>query len=206
MLLKKMEVGVYSANCYILGDEISNEAIIIDPGGDADKIIKFITNNDLKVKYIILTHAHGDHIGGVNELLEQSDATLCIHKDDLFMLKDKKKNFTSQMRGPIVEIDEAKLLKDGDVLVVGDMKCTIIHTPGHSPGGICIHINDLLFTGDTLFANNIGRGDLIGGDEEQLIKEIKAKLMILADDTMVFPGHGPASRIGIERMTNPYLK
>ncbi len=206
MILKKMEVGVYSANCYIIADEQSREGIIIDPGGDADRIMKFVKDNKLAIKYIVLTHAHGDHIGGVNEVLSETDAVLCVHKEDLFILKDKKKNFTSQMRGPIVEIRDAKLLEDGDTLQAGDMTFKIIHTPGHSPGGICIHTKKLLFAGDTLFANNIGRGDLIGGDEAQLIRSIKAKLMELPDDTTVYPGHGPATRIGIERMTNPYLK
>ncbi|MBN4074861.1 MAG: MBL fold metallo-hydrolase [Alkaliphilus sp.] len=206
MILKKTEVGVYSANCYIIADEQSREGIIIDPGGDADKIMKFVKDNKLLIKYIVLTHAHGDHIGGVNEVLSETDAVLCVHKDDLFILKDRKKNFTSQMRGPIVEIRDAKLLEDGDVLQVGDMSFKIIHTPGHSPGGICIYIKDVLFTGDTLFANNIGRGDLIGGDEAQLIRSIKARLMELPDATTAYPGHGPATRIGIERMTNPYLK
>ncbi|MGV8145647.1 MAG: MBL fold metallo-hydrolase [Alkaliphilus sp.] len=206
MILKKMEVGVYSANCYIVGDEQSKEAIIIDPGGDAERIIKFVNSNKLIIKYIVLTHAHGDHIGGVEEVLNETDAVLCLHKDDLFILADKKKNFTSQMRGPIVEIEDAMLLDEGDVLEAGGLTFKIIHTPGHSPGGICIYTKDVLFTGDTLFANNIGRGDLVGGDEAQLIREIKAKLMCLPDKTAVYPGHGTASRIGIERMTNPYLK
>ncbi|MCC5911531.1 MAG: MBL fold metallo-hydrolase [Clostridiaceae bacterium] len=206
MFLERMAVGVYGANCYIIGDENTNEAMVIDPGGDAGEILKVLRNNEMQLKYILLTHGHGDHIGGLQELKDETDALIYIHKNDLYLLEDKDKNFSSRMGGPVIEMTTEHFLEDGDVLQLGDIELKIIHTPGHSQGGICIHVENMLFTGDTLFANSIGRTDLDGGDYQQIIQSIKEKLMGLRDDTTVFPGHGPASKIGIEKTTNPYIK
>ncbi len=205
MFLHKIPVGVLDVNCYIIGDDPTGKAAAIDPGGDADKIVSLLEANNLELSYIILTHGHGDHIGGVKELQEKTGAPLYIHRDDLSMIKDKRKNYSVDM-GMSIELTTDHFVADGDKLSLGNLKLEIIHTPGHSRGGICIKVNQVLFTGDTLFSNSIGRTDLIGGNHEQLVQSIKEKLMILSDEITVFPGHGPATRIGIERLTNPYIK
>ena len=206
MFLDKIPAGVLSVNCYVVGDERSGKAAVIDPGGDADKIIKSLEENGYELEYIILTHAHGDHIGGVAELQAITKAPLYIHQDDLYILKDKSKNYSSHMAMPEVELSTENLLQDGTILPLGNESLRIIHTPGHSPGGICVLVDNLLFTGDTLFSNSIGRTDLEGGDYDQLIQSIKNKLFVLEEDILVLPGHGPASRIGIEKLTNRYIK
>jgi len=205
MLLEKIPAGPLSVNCYVIGDDRTNKAAVVDPGGDADKIIKFLEENELELEYIILTHAHGDHIGGIPGLMEKMSVPVYLHKEDLFILKDMEKNYSKQM-GMTYELETESFLADGDELSLGDLKLKIIHTPGHTPGGICILVENFLMSGDTLFANSIGRSDLVGGDHNQLIDAIKSKLMILNEEIMVLPGHGPASRIGIEKLTNPFLK
>lgn len=206
MLLEKIPAGVYGVNCYILGDEKTNKAAVIDPGGDADKIINFLEENEIELQYIILTHGHGDHIGGVNDLKNKYNVPVCLHEGDSIMIQDSNINHSAAMGGGAHEFKADQLLVDGEILELGELKLEIIHTPGHTKGGICVKVENLLFTGDTLFANSIGRTDLEGGDYEEIIKSIKNKLMILDEDTTVLPGHGPASRIGIEKLTNPYIK
>lgn len=205
MFLDKLEVGVYGANCYIVGDKVTGEAAIIDPGGDGDKILTVLDNNKLKLKYIFLTHGHGDHIGGLNEIKNKTDAPILIHQEDLYLLKDKNKNHSAMMGGNVVEMTADSYVKDGQILQLGELNLRIIHTPGHTKGGICIHVKNVVFTGDTLFANSIGRTDLDGGNFQTVIQSIKEKLMILDENTIVYPGHGPASKIGIEKISNPYL-
>lgn len=206
MFLQKMALGVYGVNCYVLGDDKTSEAAVIDPGGEAEKIIKVLEDNELQLKYIILTHGHGDHIGGLQELSEKTNTPIYMHEKDLYLLRDKNKNYSAVMGGPVIEMSTDTFVEDGEVLELGNYKLNIIHTPGHTQGGICIHVDNYIFTGDTLFANSIGRTDLDGGDYELIIRSIKEKLMVLNEDTTVFPGHGPASKIGIEKMTNPYIK
>ncbi|SCZ07212.1 MBL fold metallo-hydrolase [Alkaliphilus peptidifermentans] len=206
MIIEKIAAGVYGVNCYIIGDEKTNKAAVIDPGGDGDKILKIIEDNDLELEYILLTHGHGDHIGGVKEIQDKTNAPLYIHEADLYILKDKSKNYSSHMGTNPVELSTDKFLKDDDIIELGELKLKIIHTPGHTPGGVSILVDQYLFTGDTLFANSIGRSDLDGGNHDQLIHSIQTKLMGLNDEITVFPGHGPATRIGIEKLTNPYIR
>lgn len=206
MFLQKLEVGVLKANCYIIGDEITREAAVIDPGGDAEKIQKVLQENELKLKYILLSHGHGDHIGGLYDLKKMTNAPIYMHKDDLNLLQDKNKNYSALMGGPTIEMTADSFVNDNDSLLLGELVLKIIHTPGHTQGSISIAANDVVFTGDTLFANSIGRTDLNGGNYDLIIKSIKEKLMPLHDDTIVFPGHGPASRIGVEKVTNPFIK
>lgn len=206
MIVERIPVGIYAVNCYIVGCEKTKEAIVIDPGGDADSILVMLNNYGLTCKYIILTHAHGDHIGGLKQLKEQTNASILVHKQDEELLLDASKNLSAQMSMENVEIKPNTLLEDNDIMNFGKYKFKIIHTPGHTPGGICILVDDILFTGDTLFAGSIGRSDLYGGSTNQLMASIKGKLVDLDDNIKVLPGHGPSSTIKIEKNTNPFLR
>lgn len=205
MIVERLPVGVYAANCYIVYCKDTKEALVIDPGGEGEEILKRINDLKIDVKYIILTHGHGDHIGGVLEIKNGTNAPVLIHSEDEDYLKDSVKNLSSMMSMNKVEISPDKLLKDGDKLKLGEYDIDIIHTPGHTPGGISIKIGNNLFTGDTLFAGSIGRTDFEGGSYEAIISSIKDKLVKYPDETEVFPGHGPSSTIGREKKYNPFI-
>ena len=202
----RIPAGIYAANCYVIYSESTKDGIVVDPGGDVDDILGIINANQLKIKYIILTHGHADHIGGINDLKNSLSASVVLHEDDRELLVDGNKNLSTMMAMGTIEIEPDVLLKDGDVLEVGEEKVEIIHTPGHTRGGICLKIGDNIITGDTLFAGSIGRTDLLGGDYETIIKSIKDKLMIYPDNIQIFPGHGASSTIGKERIYNPFLR
>lgn len=206
MKIIRIPAGIYAANCYIIFDESTRNGIVVDPGGDVDDLLASITENNIQVKHIILTHGHGDHIGGVIGLKTALGASVLIHELDKEMLIDGSKNLSTAMAMGSIEIEPDRLVKDGDIIKVGDLNIEIIHTPGHTLGGICIKIEDNLITGDTLFAGSIGRTDLLGGDYDTIIKSIKDKLMIYPDDTKVYPGHGPSSTIGKEKISNPFVR
>ncbi|MFZ5351396.1 MAG: MBL fold metallo-hydrolase [Bacillota bacterium] len=205
MKYKRMPVGIYYVNCYIVYDEASLEAAVIDPGGDFEEIKSYIEKNKLIVKYIIITHGHGDHIFALPQFKQYTNAPICINKEDAYMLncKENRHFMSTGVIGVGVEAD--RLLADGDVLELGNTKLHIIHTPGHSRGSICISCENELFSGDTLFASSVGRADLEGSSFVELIKSIKNKLMILPDDVTVHPGHGSPTTIGKERMSNPFI-
>lgn len=205
MKIIKIPAGIYAANSYIVYSENTLKSIVIDPGGDAETIFKNIKDNNLDVKYIVLTHGHGDHIGAVEKLRDILNAKLLIHKDDVNMIKNPEMNLSNMMvRAVSLEPDE--VLKDGDKIQVGDLEVEVIHTPGHTRGGICLKIDGHLFTGDTLFKRSIGRTDLSGGDYNALINSINNNILTLEDNTVVLPGHGENSTIGEEKTLNPYLK
>ncbi len=205
MIIEKMVVGDLGANCFIIACDRTKEAMVIDPGGEGRKISDKISSLQIKPKYIINTHGHVDHIGGNDYLKQLTDAVLAIHPDDANMLTDPDQNLSSftgsQIRSP--EADE--FLREGKEVKLGDLTAEIIATPGHTQGGICIQINENLFSGDTLFLEGIGRCDLPGGDYEQLIQSIQKKLMVKSEDITVYPGHGPATTIGHEKNNNPFL-
>jgi len=203
---KRLPLGIYQANCYIIWDEQTNNAAVIDPGGDFEELKEFIENNKLSVSHVILTHGHGDHIGAVAEVRDYYKAEVMIHKDDFDMLKNNKKNYSSQMGYNKIEIEADRKLTDGDVINIGQLSLEVIHTPGHTKGSICIKCKDKLFTGDTLFAGSIGRTDLDGGSFEEIMASINNKILQFPDNTEIYPGHGPSTTIKAEKRYNPFLR
>ena len=206
MKIKRFALGALWTNCYVISDAAS-EGIVIDPGGPAAEVEEYIRDNDIRLHWIILTHGHGDHIGGVSELRNLSENGIAVHTEDADCLVDANRNLSAFM-GTSVELPSAdKKLNEGDTLKVGSMNIRVIHTPGHTVGGICLHIKDededVLISGDTLFARSIGRSDLPGGDEDVLVRSLK-KLTDFPDKLRVLPGHGPETTIGAEKIYNPY--
>lgn len=205
MILRFLQVGPLASNCYIVGDNCSKKGVVIDPGAQPQLIYNKIKQDNLKVELIILTHGHSDHIGAVNELQELTGAEVAIHEKDYPLLLSPHENLSKYMGQEITISSVDFKLKDGQKLKVGELELDIVHTPGHTPGSISIKIKNIIFTGDTLFTGSVGRTDFPGGSFQELIASIKNKLLILDDDTEIYPGHGPKSTIGIERKTNPFI-
>jgi hydroxyacylglutathione hydrolase len=201
--------GLVETNCYIAACPETKEAAVIDPGAFSPKevqtILDIIWQHGLSVKYIINTHGHIDHIAGNQALLKETGAKLCIHADDADMLTSVRLNGSELFGMDLVSPPPDRLLSDGDVIMLGRLEMKVLHTPGHTPGGISLLIDGTLFSGDTLFAGSVGRTDLPGGSETEIIRSIKSKLLILPDETKVRPGHGPRTTIGAEREENPFL-
>ena len=198
-------VGPIQANCYVLGCERTKEAAVIDPGGDVDKILMGLTKDKLRCAYIINTHGHFDHTGDNKRLKEVTGAKLVIHRADAPMILDQ--GSSGSLWGMEVEDSPPPDLyvEERDVITFGDISLQVIHTPGHSPGGISLLSNKMVFVGDTLFAGSIGRTDLPGGDYETLIRNVKEKIVPLGDDVVIYPGHGPKTTVGREKRSNPFF-
>lgn len=201
MIIKRVIAGVNAVNCYIAFDEETREAVVLDPGGDVDDICKALNQFGAKVKYIVLTHGHFDHTSGVEELKNIVGAPVAMAKEDNDMFLQGAMYY-----GPLPEDGADICLKDGDTLEFGNHTMKVLVTPGHTPGGISLLVDNDIFTGDTLFAGSIGRTDLPGGNYETIMSSIKNKLMPLANTIAVHPGHGPSSTIGHEKMTNPFMR
>lgn len=206
MIIKKLEVGPIMANCFIVGCETTKEAVVIDPGDDADRILMELAKSELKVKYLINTHGHFDHVGANKRMKDATGAEIAIHPEDEEMLGELSRS--AMMFGLSAENSPPAdlVLNGGDEISFGEISFKVIHTPGHSKGGICLYTKGHVFAGDTLFAGSIGRTDLPGGDYETLISSIKEKLLVLDDDTVVYTGHGPETTIGREKQINPFLR
>ncbi len=206
MIVKKLEVGPIMANCYILGCEKTKEAVVIDPGDDSDKILMLLSDKKLKVKYIINTHGHFDHVGANKKMKEVTGASIMIHAEDEPMLSQLDRAAASFGLSAENSPGADQNLKDGDEVTFGEITLKVIHTPGHSRGGVALYTTGYLFVGDTLFAGSIGRTDLPGGDYNTLISSIKEKLFVLPDETVVYTGHGPETTLSREKRSNPFLK
>jgi glyoxylase-like metal-dependent hydrolase (beta-lactamase superfamily II) len=206
MIFEAMTVGSFLSNCYIVGAETTKEAAIIDPGADFVRIENEIKELGLTPKIIILTHAHGDHIGAVKDFVEKYGTKVYIHKEDAEMLKDGNKNFSKILTGKSMSIIPDVELEDKDEIKLGDLNFEIIHTPGHTRGGICIKVENIMMTGDTLFNKSIGRTDFPGGSFEEIIQSIKEKIFKYDDDTVIYPGHNSPSTIKSEKLGNPFVK
>ena len=213
-LLKRLVVGPLEVNCYIICGEGSKEAAVIDPGGDGDAILEALEGAGLSVKAVINTHGHFDHVGADGEITSSTGALLAIHPLDVPLLEAAPLqaerfglSLTGGGAGPW-QVEPSILLADKEVLEVGTLKLTVLHTPGHSEGGVCLYLADqgIVFTGDTLFAGSIGRTDLPGGSMETLLKSIAEKLLTLPEDVVAFPGHGPETTIKDEAFSNPFIQ
>ncbi|MCP4162322.1 MAG: MBL fold metallo-hydrolase [Deltaproteobacteria bacterium] len=206
MIIKNLNVGPLMTNCYILGCEDTKEAVVIDPGGDVNNILKALSEDNLKLVQIINTHGHFDHVGGNKRLKEVTGANIVIHPEDAPMLE----HLSSAAATFGVSSEDSPppdtLVNDGDTIKFGNEELKVIHTPGHSPGGICLLTGDMLYAGDTLFQMSIGRTDLPGGSYDELINSIKTKLLVLDEGIKVFSGHTPPTSIGFEKKSNPFLR
>lgn len=205
MIFEAMAVGSYYANCYIVGSEETKEAAIIDPGAEFKRIDEKIIELGLNPKIIILTHAHGDHIGAVNELVEKYNTKVYIHENDAKALSDSDENYSKILFRKELSIKPDVLLKDGDTIELGELKFDIIHTPGHTVGGICIKVENIMLTGDTLFNKSIGRTDFTGGSFDEIIDSITNKIFKYDDETIIYPGHNNPTTIGSEKLGNPFV-
>lgn len=205
-----LPVGWIQCNCSVVGDPDTREAIVIDPGDEVERVLDVLRRHNLKTKYIVVTHAHIDHVGGLAGLKEATGAPVLMHPDDHWLYKAvaMQAALIGMPAPPITEVDQP--LRAGDQVRWGRNLCAhVLHTPGHTPGSLSLYLPDpekTLFAGDTLFAGSIGRTDLWGGSYEAILHSIHAHLLALDDSTRVFPGHGPATTIGAERERNPFLQ
>ena len=209
MKIETLTVGPFGANCHIVACEAGSLAAVIDPGGDAPLIYDVLQRNEWVPAHIIATHGHVDHIGGIADLLALCRGRrpeVCIHEADAPMLVDSQMNLSAFAGMEELSLPAAdRLLSDGDTIAFGDVELAVIHTPGHTPGGICLYAPGVLFSGDTLFAASVGRTDFPGGSQAQLLDSITHKLLSLPLETIVYTGHGPSTTIGAETGGNPFL-
>jgi glyoxylase-like metal-dependent hydrolase (beta-lactamase superfamily II) len=214
MILETRAVGPFMKNGFVLGCERTGDAVLIDPGDEVDELLAFAARRTLAIRHILLTHAHVDHVTGVAAAKRALEAPVHLHRDDLFIYERAVE--TGRLFGLSVEPQPPvdRFYGPDDVITFGDFEVRPHHTPGHCPGGVCLQVGKKdeaghgkdLFVGDTLFAGSIGRTDLPGGDHATLIRSIRTVLFAFGDDARVYPGHGPATTIGQERRTNPFLQ
>lgn len=205
MIIKHFTAGGYETNNYLLVCEETLEAVLIDAGGNFGKTMKLIEENNANLKLILHTHGHFDHIGGDSAIQKVTEAKVFIHKEDEFFMQVLEQQLILHGMPPVKPPEVNGFLEDGQEIEFGKIKLKVIHTPGHSPGGVCFLTGKSLFSGDTLFANSIGRHDLPRGSLEALINSIKNKLFTLDDDITVYPGHGSFTTIGHEKTHNPFF-
>ncbi|MCX5799811.1 MAG: MBL fold metallo-hydrolase [Candidatus Eisenbacteria bacterium] len=205
ILLKKIVVGNFETNCYVVGCAITREGLVVDPGADADAILQAIEDMNLKIVAIVNTHGHADHIAANQDIKSATGAELLIHERDSRMLEDAVMNLSAMFSSPVLSPPADRFLKEGDAVKVGSILLDVIHTPGHTEGGISLAGQGFVFSGDTLFAGSVGRTDFPGGSFNLLVESIRVKLMCLPPTTTVFSGHGSNTTIGDERKNNPFL-
>lgn len=206
MMIISFYTGPLSVNCYIVTDEATKKAFMVDPGGNNAEMVNFIKGNTLDLEYIVLTHGHGDHIGGVPDMKKEfptAKLVACVHERAL--LEDADRNMSTLVYGYPVAFTADRYVADGETMKVGELELKFLHTPGHTPGGMCILAGDVLFSGDTLFHQSIGRTDFPGSSYQDIVKSITQKLFTLPDDTKVMPGHMDSTTIGFEKENNPFV-
>lgn len=207
MIHEILPVGPLQCNCSVIGDEITHEAMVIDPGDDVENVLEIVRRNNLQVKQIVITHAHIDHVGGAMKLRAATGAPILLNQNDYALLKllDLQATWIGMASPGKVEIDQD--VRQADTVKAGSLTASVLHTPGHTPGSICLYFaaEKKLIAGDTLFAGSIGRTDLPGGSFDMIINSIQEKVLALPDETVVVPGHGTLTTIGEERESNPFL-
>jgi hydroxyacylglutathione hydrolase len=204
LLVRKLTVGPYASNCYIVGAETTKEGMIIDPGAGAREILKAVDKLGLEIKLIVLTHRHPDHVGAAGQVKKATGAPLAAHAECARYLPQSPDYLYEE---PFESVPRPeRILRDGDPIDIGELHFRVLHTPGHTPCGISVYGEGHVFTGDTLFNYGIGRYDLIDGDYDALIQGIKTKLLTLPPETIVHPGHGPDTTIATEIRANPFLR
>jgi hydroxyacylglutathione hydrolase len=204
LIVKRIVVGVWRANCYLVGSETTREGLIIDPGDSAEKILAAVKEARLEIKLLVATHGHIDHIGAIGDLKKALGAPVAIHREDSSALQGDERFFWGLPYYPPLNPD--RILEEGDTLDISDLHFKIINTPGHTYGGICLYGMGSLFTGDTLFHNSIGSSGIGTGTHAQLMDSIKNKLMVLPPETLIYPGHGSQTTIEIERNGNRHIR
>jgi hydroxyacylglutathione hydrolase len=205
-IFARREVGALACNCYIVGDPATREAIVIDPGDEPDELSAALAQHRLSVTAIVATHAHFDHVLAAERLTATTGAPFLLHRDDLALLdwlQESARVWLGRDVGGAPDVDT--LVAEGDALAAGGVELSVLHTPGHSPGSISLVADDVVFSGDTLFAGSVGRTDLPGGDSQELARAIRSKLFALGDDARVMPGHGPPTTLAEERRSNPFV-
>jgi len=204
MLVERFVVGALEVNCWVVADEASREAMVVDPGDEPDRIEDWLKEKGLKAKYLVCTHSHFDHVGGLPELKEATKADILLHKAEL-PIYERAAEMARLWGFQLEKLPKPdRFVAEGDEIALGGLSFKVWHTPGHSPGGICLVTPEAVFTGDSLFAGSVGRTDLPGGDYETLMKSLQ-RLSALPGDTAVYAGHGPASRVSREKASNPFL-
>ena len=202
---KTLPLGPLETNCYIVYDDVEKEALLIDPAWDYERIDKALDVLGVTLRFVFLTHGHADHIGALQEVRNHKDVPVYIGKGDVDLIANSRNNLSMFLGKEIVITSPEHIVTDGEVINFAGVPFKVIETPGHTPGGLCLYGAGLLFAGDTLFRCSVGRTDFYGGDSHVLVSSIDEKLMKLPDDTVVLPGHGPATDIGYERRNNPFL-
>ncbi len=206
MMIQSFLSGPLSVNCYVAYDETTKKGFIVDPGGKNEQLSAFCKQEGLTIEYIILTHGHGDHIGGVEAYLNEfAGSKLVASINERGMLENSGLNMSSMTQGYAISLHADQYVEDGDTLSVGNLLLRFIHTPGHTPGGMCIYVDNVVFTGDTLFQQSIGRTDFPGSSFAEIQSSIRKKLFLLPDETTVLPGHMGATTIGFEKENNPFV-
>lgn len=209
MIHEVLSVGMLACNCSVLGDESTGEAIVIDPGDEIERVQQILAKHRLHAKYIVATHAHIDHVGGIEKLKHATGAAVLMHQGDLPLYQNLALQAEWLGVPPPGVVDVDQFLKEGDTLRCGALTLEVLHTPGHSPGSLSLHLpgeKQRILSGDTLFQGSIGRTDLWGGSFDEILRSIRHRLLIFPDATPVFPGHGPPTTIGEERESNPFLQ